>query len=79
MSFPIVNGIEVAVPPPEGYVVDFDNPEIDVANVNATIILFAIEYTIASVFFGQRMYTNAVLLRSMKVDDCQLAVEISAP
>ncbi|RKL04601.1 hypothetical protein BFJ68_g10996 [Fusarium oxysporum] len=33
MSFPVVNGVEVAVPPPTGYRVDFENPETDASMV----------------------------------------------
>ena len=70
MAFPIVNGVEVLIPPPEGYEVDFDNPTLDHSTVRATIWLFALEYALSLVFFGQRVYTNAVLVRQFRLDDC---------
>lgn len=73
MAFPIVNGVEVLIPPPEGYVVDFDNPRTDHSSRRAAIWLFALEYAIALLFFGQRVYTNAFLLRKFRIDDCMSA------
>ncbi|KAF5024552.1 hypothetical protein F66182_3315 [Fusarium sp. NRRL 66182] len=69
MSFPIVDGVQVAVPPPEGYQVDFDNPQTDAYMVRNAYWIFGFEFAIATVFLGQRMYTNAVLLRKFKLDD----------
>lgn len=71
MSFPIVNGVEVAVPPPPGYQVDFANPVTDKSMVRNAYWIFSVEFTIATLFLGQRMYTNAVLLRKFKLDDCR--------
>ncbi len=56
--------------PPPGYVVDFDNPQLDHKNRNAAIAIFAVEYVIGAFFFGQRMYTNSILLRKFRIDDC---------
>ncbi|SPJ70426.1 related to integral membrane protein [Fusarium torulosum] len=69
MSFPIVNGVEVAVPPPAGYQVDFGNPVTDKSMVRNAYWIFSVEFTIATIFLGQRMYTNAVLLRKFMLDD----------
>jgi xanthine dehydrogenase molybdopterin-binding subunit B len=71
MSFPIVNGVEVAVPPPAGYQVDFGNPVTDKSMVRNAYWIFSVEFTIATLFLGQRMYTNAVLLRKFMLDDCR--------
>lgn len=71
MSFPIVNGVEVAVPPPPSYQVDFANPVTDKSMVRNAYWIFSVEFTIATIFLGQRMYTNAVLLRKFKLDDCR--------
>lgn len=69
MSFPVVNGVEVAVPPPSGYKVDFDNPLTDASMVRNAYWIFGLEFAIATVFLGQRMYTNAVILRKFLIDD----------
>ena len=69
-QFPIVKGVEVLLEAPEGYEVDFDNPQLDHTNIRACIALFAIEYTLCLLFFGQRVYTNAILLRNFRIDDC---------
>jgi hypothetical protein len=71
-QFPIVNGVEVLMEaPPEYGPVDFDNPHLDKRNINAAIAIFAGEYILGAFFFGQRMYTNAVLLRNFRIDDCK--------
>ncbi|KAL9565684.1 hypothetical protein ACKAV7_009866 [Fusarium commune] len=69
MSFPVVNGVEVAVPPPPGYRVDFENPETDASMVRNAYWIFGLEFAIATAFLGQRMYTNAVILRKFLIDD----------
>ncbi|KAI3580817.1 hypothetical protein IWW34DRAFT_831406 [Fusarium oxysporum f. sp. albedinis] len=69
MSFPVVNGVEVAVPPPSGYRVDFENPETDASMVRNAYWIFGLEFAIATAFLGQRMYTNAVILRKFLIDD----------
>ncbi|KAF5622289.1 integral membrane protein [Fusarium sp. NRRL 52700] len=69
MSFPVVNGVEVAVPPPSGYRVDFENPLTDASMVRNAYWIFGLEFAIATAFLGQRMYTNAVILRKFLIDD----------
>jgi hypothetical protein len=71
MSFPVIEGVEVVLEPPPGYEVNFDSPRHDHSTTNATIWLFCIEWIIGSFFFGQRMYTNGVLLKNFRVDDCK--------
>jgi hypothetical protein len=61
------------VPPPVGYQVDFDKPETDKSMVRNAYWIFGVEFAIATAFLGQRMYTNAVLLRKFMLDDCRLA------
>lgn len=72
MSFPVVNGVEVAVPPPAGYQVDFNNPETDESMVRNAYWIFGLEFAFATAFLGQRMYTNGVILCKFKIDDCKL-------
>ncbi|KAF5558002.1 integral membrane protein [Fusarium napiforme] len=69
MSFPVVNGVEVAVAPPSGYTVDFENPLTDASMVRNAYWIFGLEFAIATAFLGQRMYTNAVILRKFLIDD----------
>jgi hypothetical protein len=69
MSFPVINGVEVAVPPPAGYQVDFNNPETDESMVRNAYWIFGLEFAFATAFLGQRMYTNAVILRNFMIDD----------
>jgi HAMP domain-containing protein len=69
MSFPVIDGVEVAVPPPVGYQVDFANPETDESMVRNAYWIFGLEFSFATLFLGQRMYTNAVLLRKFMIDD----------
>ncbi|KAI8404735.1 hypothetical protein FOFC_14207 [Fusarium oxysporum] len=69
MSFPVVNGVEVAVPPPTGYRVDFENPQTDASMVRNAYWIFGLEFAMATAFLGQRMYTNAVILRKFLIDD----------
>ncbi|KAG8670662.1 hypothetical protein FPOAC2_07487 [Fusarium poae] len=69
MSFPVVNGVEVAVPPPTGYRVDFDNPETDESMVRNAYWIFGLEFAFATAFLGQRLYTNGVILRKFMIDD----------
>ncbi|CAG1981665.1 unnamed protein product [Fusarium graminearum] len=69
MSFPVVNGVEVAVPPPAGYQVDFSNPETDGSMVRNAYWIFGMEFAFATAFLGQRMYTNGVILRKFMIDD----------
>ncbi|EKJ67423.1 hypothetical protein FPSE_12408 [Fusarium pseudograminearum CS3096] len=69
MSFPVVNGVEVAVAPPAGYQVDFGNPETDGSMVRNAYWIFGMEFAFATAFLGQRMYTNGVILRKFMIDD----------
>jgi hypothetical protein len=77
MSFPVVNGVEVAVPPPTGYRVDFDNPETDESMVRNAYWIFGLEFAFATAFLGQRLYTNGVILRKFMIDDCKYTMFVS--
>ncbi|KAK7408448.1 hypothetical protein QQX98_009375 [Neonectria punicea] len=69
MSFPVVNGVEVSMEPPAGYQVDFDNPQTAATTIKNAYWIFGLEFALATIFLGQRMYTNAVLLRKFLIDD----------
>lgn len=70
MSFPVVDGVEVLVPPPDGYQVNFTHPFQDTGTINASYWAFGIEFTIAFLFFAQRVYTSLFILRNWRSDDC---------
>ncbi|KAI0017938.1 hypothetical protein F4780DRAFT_781792 [Xylariomycetidae sp. FL0641] len=62
-----VNGVEVIMPPPEGYVVDFENP----SQIGRTEI-FAVAITeniIAFLFLLQRLYTKLFIVGRFEADD----------
>ena len=52
MSFPVVNGVEVLVAPPEGYQVNFAHPHKDTATINSSYWAFGIEFTVAVLFLA---------------------------
>lgn len=67
MSFPMTNGVMTVLPPPEGYIVDFDNPQRR-ANI-ATYWVCGVENIIALAFLGQRLYTRLCLSGGLQLDD----------
>lgn len=66
----IVNGVTVAIPPPEGYLVDFDNPQR--RSVIAVYCVAGIGMFFATIFMLQRIYVKLVVHRSLWIDDCKL-------
>jgi hypothetical protein len=67
MEFPVVNGVTTVMPAPEGYVVDFENPQrqFDVEHY----AIFAGLGTLAMLFLVQRVYTKIFIAGGMQVDD----------
>lgn len=72
MAFPVVDGVEVLVQPPEGYHVNFTHPFKDTATINSSYWAFGIEFTVAVFFLGQRIYSALFILRKWRIDDCKL-------
>lgn len=70
--FPVVNGVEVLMPPPPGWVVNFTNPTRDYVIEREVKWAFGIEYPIATLFLLQRLYTSIFLVRRFLIDDCAL-------
>lgn len=70
MPYPVTNGVTTFLPPPEGYVVDFDNPQKQDAIEH--YLVFAILGPIAFLFLVQRLYTKYFILGSWKIDDGKL-------
>ncbi|KAK8100597.1 hypothetical protein PG999_010971 [Apiospora kogelbergensis] len=69
MAFPIVNGTEVLLPPPDGWTVDFTHPYRDEATKTNVFLAFGIEFPIATLFLAQRLYTSLFILRKFLIDD----------
>ncbi|KAI8406202.1 hypothetical protein FOFC_13671 [Fusarium oxysporum] len=71
MSFPSINGTEVFRLPPEGYIVNFDNPKQQYALEH--YLIFGIGAPIAFIALLQRFYTNIRLRKKIEVDDSSIA------
>lgn len=70
--FPVVNGVEVLMAPPPGWLVNFTNPTRDYMTVRELKWAFGIEYPIATLFVLQGLYTSIFLVRRLSIDDCAL-------
>ncbi|KAK3323315.1 hypothetical protein B0T19DRAFT_201400 [Cercophora scortea] len=68
----IVNGVPVAMPPPPGYVVDFDHPERN--SVTEAYWLFGAGNFICLLFVLQRAYVRVVLQRRVQLEDVCLGI-----
>ncbi|KAA8618426.1 hypothetical protein PtrSN002B_002980 [Pyrenophora tritici-repentis] len=62
-----VNGTITLIPPPDDYVVNFENPVRRLAV--ETYILFIVENALALAFLIQRLYTKIYLMKQFQVDD----------
>ncbi|KAI0128314.1 hypothetical protein BJ170DRAFT_323782 [Xylariales sp. AK1849] len=69
MAFPVVNGTEVLLAPPEGYQVDFAHPTFDTATIQSHYWAFGILFPVAFLFLTQRVYTALFVLRKFRTDD----------
>ncbi|KAI1850981.1 hypothetical protein JX266_003646 [Neoarthrinium moseri] len=62
-----VNGTEVILAPPAGYVVNFENPpQIGRTEIFAVVI---VENILAFAFLCQRLYTKIVLMKEFQIED----------
>ncbi|KAM9881126.1 hypothetical protein VDGL01_04752 [Verticillium dahliae] len=66
-DFPVTNGVQTLVPPPEGYVVDFENPQQQ--KVLEHYLIFGILGPLAFIALLQRYYTKIFLSKGLQVDD----------
>jgi len=62
-----VNGVTTIIPPPDGYDVDFANPQRRL--VTETYVVFIVENILALAFLGQRLYTKIRLMKQFQIDD----------
>ncbi|KAL6363125.1 hypothetical protein LRP88_02531 [Fusarium phalaenopsidis] len=68
----VVNGVPVAIPPPEGYEVDFDNPQRN--SVTAAYWLFGVGNFLALLFMLQRAYVRLVIQKTLRLEDACLGI-----
>jgi hypothetical protein len=69
------NGTITIIPPPEGYVVDFENPQVQFVVKSYTVA--AVEITLAFIFLVQRLYTKIAIMKSFQLEDCKLTSSFS--
>ncbi|KAG7424641.1 Leporins efflux protein lepC [Fusarium oxysporum f. sp. raphani] len=66
-SYPVTNGVITFLPPPEGYVVDFNNPQQQDALEH--FLIFGIFGSLAIFCLLQRLYVKYYITRGLKIDD----------
>ncbi|KAI0177527.1 hypothetical protein BJ166DRAFT_600097 [Pestalotiopsis sp. NC0098] len=69
MSFPVINGTEVLLPPPDGWVVNFTHPYRDETTKAHVLLAFGLEFPISTLFLIQRLYTSYFVLRKLQPED----------
>jgi hypothetical protein len=62
-----VDGVATIIPPPDGYEVDFANPQRRL--ITETYVIFIVENILALAFLGQRLYTKIRLMKQFQIDD----------
>ncbi|KAF5562457.1 monocarboxylate transporter 2 [Fusarium phyllophilum] len=75
-SYPVTNGVITFLPPPEGYVVDFDNPQQQEALKH--FLIFGILGSLAILCLLQRLYVKYYITRGLKIDDVLITLAWSA-
>ncbi|KAF5242472.1 hypothetical protein FANTH_8638 [Fusarium anthophilum] len=68
-SYPVTNGVITFLPPPEGYVVDFDKPQQQDALKH--FLIFGILGSLAILCLLQRLYVKYYITRGLKIDDAK--------
>jgi hypothetical protein len=61
------NGTITLIPASEGYVVDFENPQMQFVVKSYTVA--AVEMTLAFIFLVQRLYTKVVIMKKFQLED----------
>ncbi|KAH6672726.1 hypothetical protein F5X68DRAFT_264705 [Plectosphaerella plurivora] len=71
-TFPVTYGVTTVLPAPEGYVVDFENPQrqFDVEHYS----IFGVLGSLALLCLVQRIYTKAVLGGGLQTDDALISL-----
>jgi hypothetical protein len=68
-----INGTITIIPAPEGYVVDFANPQMQY--VVKSYIVVAVEMTLAFIFLVQRLYTKIAIMKKFQLEDSKSATQ----
>ncbi|KAG5805984.1 hypothetical protein H9Q74_009999 [Fusarium xylarioides] len=68
----VVDGVPVAIPPPEGYNVDFDNPQRN--SVTAAYWLYGVGNFLTVLFIAQRVYVRSFIHKTVRIEDACLGV-----
>ncbi|KAH7140116.1 hypothetical protein B0J13DRAFT_608564 [Dactylonectria estremocensis] len=71
-EFPVVEGVTVLIAPPDGYLVDFDNPQR--RDVLAAYVVCGIGSLLSLAFFTQYLYVKLWLLRKLDGETICLGV-----
>ncbi|KAH9887437.1 hypothetical protein F4778DRAFT_426695 [Xylariomycetidae sp. FL2044] len=66
-SLPVTNGVVTLLPPPEGYIVNFENPQQQKAIDH--YVTFGVGGTLATLALVQRFYTKIHLSNGLQIDD----------
>ncbi|MBE3042165.1 hypothetical protein IMZ48_06210, partial [Candidatus Bathyarchaeota archaeon] len=81
MSFPMVDGVEVLMPPPPdrpSYPVNLTHPyEVDTDTINGSYWAFGIEFPFACLFLAQRIYTSLFVTRNWRSDDSRWPLSLA--
>jgi hypothetical protein len=64
------NGTVTIIPAPDGYVVDFANPQTQFVIKSYTVA--AVEMTLAFLFLIQRLYTKVAIMKNFQLEDGKL-------
>lgn len=63
----LTDGVITVLPAPEGYVVDFENPQRN--GVQAIYVTSGVGMVLALLFLGQRLYVSLMVRRKLGLDD----------
>jgi hypothetical protein len=66
------NGVYTNLPPPAGYIVDFDDPQR--RGLPDVYYVAGFGCFISLLFIIQRFYTRLVVEKTLHVDDCELSL-----
>lgn len=66
---PVINGVTTLLPAPEGYVVDFANPQREA--VPDAYYVAAFGSFLSVLLMLQRLYTKIFLSGGLQADDCE--------
>lgn len=66
-AFPVVEGVRTYLPAPDGYVVDFENPQQQFHLTLYSVV--GIGNLLALLFMSQRIYTKLELSRGLQLED----------